>query len=324
MASRWRPSSPPARGSGSIGSGAGGTSDLEDVERKIAGATRALYLIHYAGFAGPAREMRQLADCHGLALIEDCALSLLAFQGGQPLGSLGDVGIFCLYKALPVPNGGAIVVNGGRRHVFPEPGPPPLASAASHTLALLLQNLELRGGAPGRALRRAVRRLGRGTVKAASIERVATGSLHFNPDHVALGMSPLVRRIALRQDARAIVERRRRNYGYLVGELGELAPPIIPQPAKGAAPLFYPLLVKDKAPVMAGLEARGIETIDFWRFFHPACDPSQFPEVARLRDAVVEIPCHQDLDDAAMARVAAATREVLAACEPERGPARIH
>ncbi|MCI0439356.1 MAG: sigma-70 family RNA polymerase sigma factor, partial [Chloroflexi bacterium] len=26
--------------------------------------------------------------------------------------------------------------------------------------------------------------------------------------------------------------------GYLVGELGELAPPIIPQPAKGAAPLF--------------------------------------------------------------------------------------
>ena len=42
----------------------------------------------------------------------------------------------------------------------------------------------------------------------------------------------------------------------------------------------YPLLVDDKPAVMARLRARGVETIDFWQRFHPACDPAQFPEVA--------------------------------------------
>jgi perosamine synthetase len=55
-----------------------------------------------------------------------------------------------------------------------------------------------------------------------------------------------------------------------------------------------------------------VETIDFWQRFHPACDPAQFPEVAKLRRTVLEIPCHQDLGTDQMQAVASAVREALA------------
>ncbi len=286
--------------------------DVEDVERRISARTKALYLIHYAGFPGPVDELKRLAEKHGLPLIEDCALSLLSRDGTQPLGTTGDVAIFCLYKTLPVPNGGAMVVNGPRRYSLPQPPVPPRTSTFSHAASSLLQNLELRAGAPGRWLRGAVRGLGRGTVQAAGIDRVATGTQHFNRAHVDLGASPLTLKIAQAQDLPHIVEARRRNYFFLLGRLRDVAPPLFAELPPGVCPLFYPLLVEDKLELMAILRARGIETIDFWRHFHPACDPREFPEVVSLRRRVLELPCHQDLSPEAMADVAAAVREALA------------
>lgn len=284
--------------------------DLEDVERKIGPRTKALYLIHYAGFPGPVQQMREIADRHGLPLIEDCALSLLSSDGGRPLGSTGDVGIFCLYKTLPVPNGGAMVLNGPRNYAVPEPPAPPFTSTLSHTVSALLQNVELRGGATGRKLRSLVRKLGKGTVSAAGVQRVATGTQHFDRSHVDLGMSVLTRRIAQAQDLAAIVEQRRRNYFFLMGRLRDVSTPLFHQLPAGACPLFYPLLVENKAQVMAELRGAGIDAIDFWRHQHPACDASAFPEVTWLRNSIVEIPCHQDLGPEVMAQVAGVVREV--------------
>ena len=287
--------------------------DVDDVAKKIGPNTKALYLIHYAGFPGPVAEMRALADKHGIPLIEDCALSLLSSDGVQPLGTTGDIGIFCLYKTLPVPNGGALIVNGPRQYSLPEPPAPPSTSTFSHTVSALLQNLELRGGAFGRGLRSFIRTLGHGTVRAANIERVATGTQHFNRAHVDLGMSPLTKRIALAQDMEGIVERRRRNYFFLLSRLRDVSPPLFNQLPPGVCPLFYPMVVEDKAEVMARLHAKGIDAIDFWRRFHPACDASAFPEVAQLRRSIVEIPCHQDLTPEVMAEVADAVRDALKA-----------
>jgi hypothetical protein len=71
------------------------------------------------------------------------------------------------------------------------------------------------------------------------------------------------------------------------------------------------MVVQDKAEVMGKLHAQGIDAIDFWRYFHPACDPAAFPEVAQLRRSIVEIPCHQDLSPEVMAEVASAAREAV-------------
>ncbi|MFN7134568.1 MAG: DegT/DnrJ/EryC1/StrS family aminotransferase, partial [Myxococcales bacterium] len=147
--------------------------DPDDVKKLITPKTKAIYLIHYAGFPGPAKELKEIAEAHGLPLIEDCALSLLSKDGERPLGSIGDASIFCLYKTLPVPNGGALVMNGDRPKGIPAPPEPPMASTLSHLASALLMNLELRGGAAGRMLRQSVRAVGRTAVNGAGVERVA-------------------------------------------------------------------------------------------------------------------------------------------------------
>lgn len=285
--------------------------DPADVERAITPRTAAVYLIHYLGFPGPAAALSQLCRERGLPLIEDCALALLSRDGDRPLGTFGQAAIFSLYKTLPLPHGGALALGSSLPHGLPAPRPPPSVSTFSHLMSSLLQNAELRGGAAGRALRAAVRAAGRGAVQASGVSRVATGTQHFERENADLGMSPLARRIALAQDFPAIIERRRRNFFFLLGQLREVAPPIFAQLPPGVCPLFYPLQVEDKGAVAARLARRGIETVDFWRQGHPACPAGEFPDAAELRRKVLEVPIHQDLEPAAMARVAQAVRAAV-------------
>jgi len=295
--------------------GSGWDVDVEDVRRRIGPRTGALYLTHYAGFPGPWAAMRRLADRNHLVLMEDCALSLLSCDGTVPLGITGDVAFFCLYKTLPVPNGGAMVINGDKPYSVPEPPPPPKGSTLTHLASSLLQNLELRGGAAGRAVRATFRGLSRRSNAVERIGVVATGTQHFDRAHVDLGMSPLTRRIVEAQDLPAIVEKRRRNYFLLLGKLREVAPPLLPQLPAGVCPLFYPLCVKDKDAVLSSLWAAGIDCIDFWRHSHPACDPAEFPEAAGLRRTVIEIPCHQDLSPELLSEMAGRIRAAVRASQ---------
>ena len=286
--------------------------DLDDAEVKIGPRTRAIYVIHYAGFAQPMDDVLALARRRGLLVVEDCALSLLAAEGSRPLGSTGHLGVFCFYKTLPVPNGGALVVNDP--HLAGElglPEPAPLASTLSHAAGSLLANLALRFGDAGEALRAGVRRgyaLARG---ASGLAPVSTGTQTFDPARRRLGMSALSSLIARRCDAEAIVAARRRNYFLLLGRLRDRVPPVFAEVPAGASPLFYPLLCEDKQRVRSLLLAKGIETVDFWREGHPLCAKDEFPEVANLRRRVLELPVHQDLRPEDMAYVARCAQEAL-------------
>jgi len=287
--------------------------DLTDVAARIGPHTRALYLIHYAGFPGPVREMKDLASKHDLALIEDCALSLLSSDGHHQLGTIGDVSVFCLYKTLPVPNGGALQVNGTRRCQPALLQTPPAVSVFNHTASALLKNLELRGGRAGRWSRSLLRSVAHGAVQASQVERIATGTMNFDPAHVNLGISPLSLRIAGAQDLAGIVTLRRRNYQLLLEKLAPVCPPLFKNLPDGVCPLFYPLRVKSKSELLGILQSLGIGAIDFWRDPHPACDPGLFPEATELRGSIIEIPCHQDLDMETMAKMAAMVQQAL--CE---------
>jgi hypothetical protein len=286
--------------------------DLEEAERRIGPRTRGLYVIHYAGFAQPMDEVCALARRRGLVVVEDCALSLLAAEGTRPVGSVGDASVFCFYKALPVPNGGALLLNGPDGGAAPErPGPAPLASTLSHAAGSLLANLALRAGAPGEAVRSAVRR-GYAVARGVSgLRPISTGTSTFDPALVRLGMSPLATAVARRLDPAAIVAARRRNYFLLLGRLRERVPPVFGELPAGAAPLFYPLAVDDKAAIAARLGARRIETVDFWREGHPLCPPGEFPEAEALRRRILELPVHQDLGPEDMAHVARSVEEAL-------------
>jgi dTDP-4-amino-4,6-dideoxygalactose transaminase len=293
--------------------------DLADVERKITPSTAALHLTHFVGFPGPIAEMKEIAERHRLILIEDCAHALLTRVNGEPLGQTGDISLFCLYKGLPTPNGGAIVVNNPRFADLPRLASPPFSSTVSLMASSMLRNMALRGGKPGRALRRLALLAGKKALRASNIDPIRTGTEHFNRDHVSLGIAKIALRIALSHDLEDVGSTLRRNYLFLARRLGDISPPIVPNPARGVAPFFYPLIVDDNEAVVAELQARGIEAVDFWRGPHPACDIRQFPDVAWLRRSIVEIPCHQDIPLSALDHVSRIVRDVLKRRPPIRG-----
>lgn len=283
--------------------------DLEDLERKIGPDTRAVYVIHYAGMPQPMGDVVGLARRAGLLVVEDCALALLSGDGERPLGSSGDIAVFCLYKTVPVPNGGVLVVNADVPAIPPAPRPAPLVSTAVHAASSLLANGALRFGALGDALRRGARRLSRAARDLSGVAPISTGTSRFDPSQVDLGMSPLTRVVLRHLDYGAIAEARRRNYFLLLAQLRDAAPPVLGALPAGACPLFYPLACEDKSTVQIRLAERGIETIDFWRAGHPACPRGEFPEVDALRERVLELPVHQDLEPEDIAYVARTVKE---------------
>ncbi|MDJ0276773.1 DegT/DnrJ/EryC1/StrS family aminotransferase [Sphingomonas sp. 2R-10] len=64
------------------------------VERAITPATKAICVVHYAGYPADMTALRAIADRHGIALIEDCAHALGARIAGVPVGTIGDAAIF--------------------------------------------------------------------------------------------------------------------------------------------------------------------------------------------------------------------------------------
>ena len=87
--------------------------DPERVEAAITGRTRAIYLQHTFGVSADAKRLRDIAQRHGLLLIEDAAHSLGASVQGQLHGSLGDVGFFSTdrTKVINTHLGGCAVTN---------------------------------------------------------------------------------------------------------------------------------------------------------------------------------------------------------------------
>lgn len=84
--------------------------DPADVARRITPRTRAVCVVHYAGYAAPADTLRELCDAHGIALIEDVAHAPSATLGGRKLGTWGLAGAFSFFsnKVLSVGEGGLL------------------------------------------------------------------------------------------------------------------------------------------------------------------------------------------------------------------------
>ena len=85
--------------------------DPKDIEARITPKTKALILVHYAGFACDMDAIVDICKRHNIYLIEDCAHTPGADYKGRPLGTFGDVAAFSFFtnKNLSVGEGGMIV-----------------------------------------------------------------------------------------------------------------------------------------------------------------------------------------------------------------------
>ncbi len=254
-----------------------------------------LYVIHYVGWPQPMPALMDLCRRRGMLLVEDCALSLLSETPQGPLGSFGDWSVFCLYKTLPLPNGALLVQNRTRIESLARL---PLRDAGSASVAgrmaeLLVQRIRGRANHVGAALQLVKRGMG-AAAGALAVRRANVGDIGFNLDEVDLAMSGMSARLLDRLDYADIRASRVENYRLLDSLLDPAVARVFPTLPGGVCPLFFPILVADKAAAARTLQQRGVDALEFWN--ESMESGNEMSEPARfLRRHVLELPIHQDL-----------------------------
>lgn len=83
------------------------------IEEKITERTKAIMVMHYAGFACDLPAIMRIAKNHKLAVIEDAAHAIGASLDGKALGTWGDVGCYSFFgnKNMTTAEGGMVVTN---------------------------------------------------------------------------------------------------------------------------------------------------------------------------------------------------------------------
>jgi dTDP-4-amino-4,6-dideoxygalactose transaminase len=87
--------------------------DPDSIEALITPRTRAIFVVHYAGFPCRMEEILALADEHGIPVIEDAAHAVFGRHRGRTLGLHGKVGCYSFYsnKNATCGEGGALVTD---------------------------------------------------------------------------------------------------------------------------------------------------------------------------------------------------------------------
>lgn len=269
------------------------SADLDVLRGLLRAGAGAVLVVHYLGWPQEIETIVSLAREHDAVVVEDCALALFSRRHGRPLGAFGDWGVFCLYKTLPVPNGSILVGRGG--------GPWPaeaavacgIATTAARTADLLIDWARGHSDTLGRPLARAKSEAGRALTRL-GIRRWPTGDTGFDLAGVDVSMSALSARILRTVDAAAVVRTRRENFLRLRDRLAGRVPVLLSDLPDGVCPLFFPILVPDKAAAARALADRGVDAIEFWNDGDPEA-AREGSDAAFLRRHVLELPIHQGL-----------------------------
>jgi len=268
--------------------------DAGQLDALVGPGTRALYLTHYLGFPQDAPGWLRWCRQRGLLLVEDAAQAWLASVQDQPVGSFGDLAIFSFYKAVGVPEGGALVT---RPPVTVRLDGQPAGTlgfvrklASRHEAWLtsrsaLLTSLRSRSARPWRPSATSIRL---GDVDAA-VPRII----------------PYILPRLLQPDP---AEQRRGNYRVLLDALGDQVLPSLASLPEGASPYFFPIQTSNKAELLARLDEHGIDAVNFWAVPHPSLPRVGFPSAKELRRSIVGVPVHQELRPHDLERIITAAR----------------
>ena len=81
--------------------------DSDSLRAHISAKTKAILPVHIFGHVAPMDAIMQIAQQHGLAVIEDCAQSFGAMSDGKVVGSIGTTGSFSFYPTTVLGGYGA-------------------------------------------------------------------------------------------------------------------------------------------------------------------------------------------------------------------------
>ena len=284
------------------------TIDISDLQSRIDASTRAILLIHYFGFPQPVEEIKNICATSNVMLVEDCSQALFSSCAGKPLGSFGDIAIFSQRKTLPLPDGGALLLNNSKLKPEISAKKPSNYVAIKKTLGMLLRstfNLNPRNELPYpfEGMATVINRL----VARNSGNRYSTG-LAVDIDRCNLAMSGLSGKIMDRTHIEQVIRRRRENFTCLLGSLSESpgARIVWKQLPEGVCPLFFPIKIEgvNRSVLQDRLLKSGISSFVFGEELHPSLPANQFRTAEMLSQKILCLPVHQDLKSADMTCIA--------------------
>ncbi|MEW2915559.1 DegT/DnrJ/EryC1/StrS family aminotransferase [Ruegeria sp. ANG10] len=289
--------------------------DPRRIEPLITDRTRAIYVTHYFGILQPElTALRALCNSYGLRMIEDCALSLLS--GESPAeGRTGDISVFCFHKFVPVPEGGAMVVNAPdltAASPFPRPAPGKRVAKILARSALV----NVLGTARARNLKRALSSgSGRTEPDHATTHQLddIPGHYYFDSDLQRRRISAVASRQLRSVSVSDAISARRANWHRYHRCLDNLqgVELLTPELAPGTCPLVMPLVVNGRDRVARELQARGIGATPWWAGFHRNLDWTGQDEAMALKNNVLSLPLHQYLSEDHIDHIVSALEDVL-------------
>ena len=270
--------------------------DLQDVAEKLRALRPwAIYCTHFFGYAQPLAELRRLADESGARLIEDLALGLLSTGGDPGIGYCGDMTVYSLVKTLPLADGGALWLReGGVRDRLTAPG---INANLKGARSLLRRRRP--SGAP------LVDRFAHAKEEALDSWDASAG---FDGKAAPRRATGLTRALLPWLDLDGIRTQHRANYNALWTLLLERpgVRPLLPVLPEQACPAFFPAFVADQARATALLAEAGIQSVRFWRRFHPHFGPESSAQLRDLRRHVLRLPIHTGVGEDGVMRIARA------------------
>jgi dTDP-4-amino-4,6-dideoxygalactose transaminase len=264
------------------------------VERRITSRTKAVTVVHFAGYPAPVERLRALTDAHGLALIEDAAHSPDAHAGGRMLGTWGLAGAFSFFsnKVLACGEGGLLATD-------------------DDDVAALARSLRSQGMTSGS--------WSRFIGETDSYDARGLGfNYRLDEPRAALLLS------RMRRLERDVARRREltRAYRAKLGAIAGLSLPYADTDVERSTCYVMPVVVDDESrrdPVRRHLRERhGVQTSLFYPAIHEFTayrarfGAQSLPRSEHIARAEVTIPLFPEMDEATQDRVVGALAEALA------------
>lgn len=280
--------------------------DLDDVQSKIDGATKAVMATNYFGFPQDLARIRRFCDERNLYFLEDCAHSFLGEYHGKPLGSFGDYAIASAMKFYPVYEGGCLVSS---RHDIRQLH---LTSAGFGFEVKAAFNTLEKSFSFGRmsALKTALSlpmwfknflwsQVKKSTPsKAISLGPGASdGGFDFEPKWLMKRASLFSRFMINTVPTAPIARKRRENYRMLQAALSDLPQfrPLFPELPDNVVPYVFPMVSADLPTLFPILKNAGLPIIRFAEFLWEGVDANVCQSSIMLSTQCLQLPCHQDL-----------------------------
>lgn len=255
-----------------------------DIRRKINEKTRAVMVVHYAGFPCRMDEILLIAHEYNLVVIEDCAHAIITTHHDKKCGAIGDVGAFSFFsnKNMTTGEGGMVAT---QHDDYAER----LRKIRSHGMTTLT--------------------LDRHEGRAVSYDVVEPG-FNYRIDEIrsALGLSQLQRLFENLRNRREVY----RQYTEILKDVEEISIPFLDRAGEEIGYHIYPILLKNngkRADLIQKMREDGIQTSIHYPFiphftaYKIASTLADCPTAERISAAELTLPFYPQMTEEDVNRV---------------------